>query len=108
MAFFRSGYTVQYVGVDMPSRGGKSHLSPWRDGVRFGLIIFRIGTLYAAETVYAHQRLFAALERGNYLYTFILGAIHEHERLDVGFRGVDLYDRTGVRTDRFAVVQTRR
>ena len=72
MAFFRSGYTVQYVGVDMPSRGGKSHLSPWRDGVRFGLIIFRIGTLYSPLKLFVPiSALFAALGASNYLYTFI-------------------------------------
>jgi glycosyltransferase involved in cell wall biosynthesis len=47
MAFFRSGYTVAYWPVQVQERVGKSHIRPWRDGVRFLLIIFRIGSLYS-------------------------------------------------------------
>jgi glycosyltransferase involved in cell wall biosynthesis len=47
MSFFRSGYTVDYVPVDVRDRVGASHIRPLRDGVRFLLIIFKIGTLYS-------------------------------------------------------------
>jgi glycosyltransferase involved in cell wall biosynthesis len=47
MAFFRAGYSVGYVTIDTEPRIGKSHINVFRDGVRFLLIIFKIGTLYS-------------------------------------------------------------
>ena len=47
MAFFRSGYPVAYVPIIAGRREGKSHIRPLQDGVRFLLIIFKIGTLYS-------------------------------------------------------------
>lgn len=47
MAFFRSGYPVAYVPMKVGSRTGKSHVRVLRDGARFLLIIFKIGTLYS-------------------------------------------------------------
>lgn len=47
MAFFRSGYPVAYVPIIAGRREGKSHIQPLQDGVRFLLIIFKIGTLYS-------------------------------------------------------------
>ncbi|RIX40743.1 MAG: glycosyltransferase family 2 protein [Rhodocyclales bacterium GT-UBC] len=47
MAFFRSGYSVTYVPIVVDKRIGKSHVRLWRDGVRFLLIIFKIGTLFS-------------------------------------------------------------
>lgn len=47
MAFFRSGYGVQYIPIEAPKRIGKSHLKPLKEGARFLLIIFKIGTLYS-------------------------------------------------------------
>lgn len=47
MAFFRAGYAVGYVPIVAATRIGKSHIRPLRDGVRFFLIIFRIGVLYS-------------------------------------------------------------
>jgi glycosyltransferase involved in cell wall biosynthesis len=52
MSFFRSGYTVDYVPVDVQERVGASHIRPLRDGVRFLLIIFKIGTLYSPLKVF--------------------------------------------------------
>ena len=43
MAFFRAGYSVDYLPVDVQPRKGRSHLRVFRDGGRFALIIFRIG-----------------------------------------------------------------
>lgn len=47
MSFFRAGFGVAYVPVSMPPRIGESHIRPFRDGVRFILIIIKIGTLYS-------------------------------------------------------------
>lgn len=47
MAFFRAGYSVDYVPIDAARREGKSHIRPLQDGIRFLLIIFKIGTLYS-------------------------------------------------------------
>ena len=57
MAFCRTGYSVTYVGIVAKKRLGKSHIQ-WRDGVRFLLIIFKIGTLYAP------LKLFGSLSLG--------------------------------------------
>lgn len=47
MAFFRAGYAVGYIPIDAAQRVGKSHIRLVKDGVRFLLIIFKIGTLYS-------------------------------------------------------------
>lgn len=52
MAFFRSGYPVAYVPITTNKRTGKSHIRLMRDGLRFLLIIFRIGTLYSPLKVF--------------------------------------------------------
>lgn len=52
MAFFRAGYSVGFVPVEVAPRLGTSHINLVRDGVRFFLIIFKIGTLYSPLKVY--------------------------------------------------------
>ncbi len=52
MAFFRAGYSVGFVPIKVSKRLGKSHVNVLRDGVRFFLIIFKIGTLYSPLKVY--------------------------------------------------------
>ena len=47
MAFFRAGFAVAYVPIHAAQRQGKSHIKPLQDGIRFLLIIFKIGTLYS-------------------------------------------------------------
>lgn len=49
MSFFRAGYSVAYVPITVLKRaeGSKSHISLWKDGIRFLLIIFKIGTLFS-------------------------------------------------------------
>lgn len=47
MAFFRSGYTVAYEPIRVAARHGSSHLRIGREGVRFLMIIFKIGAFYS-------------------------------------------------------------
>jgi glycosyltransferase involved in cell wall biosynthesis len=73
MAFFRAGYPVTYVPIHAHRRCGKSHLRPVRDGARFFLIIFRVGTLYSPLKLFAPvsaAHLLAGL--ANYAYTFLV------------------------------------
>lgn len=52
MSFFRAGFSVAYVPIHTPSRVGKSHIRPIRDGMRFLLIIIKIGTLYSPQRLF--------------------------------------------------------
>lgn len=49
MSFFRAGYSVSYVPITVLKRaeGSKSHINLWKDGLRFLLIIFKVGTLFS-------------------------------------------------------------
>lgn len=47
MAFFRSAFTVAYEPVEVEQRLGTSHIRPLHDGLRFLVIIFKIGSLYS-------------------------------------------------------------
>ncbi len=72
MAFFRSGYSVAYLPVKANQRMGKSHIRLARDGIRFLLIIFRIGTLYSPLKVFVPFSLFFFLSGlSNYVYTYV-------------------------------------
>lgn len=72
MAFFRAGYSVCYIPVDVKSRVGRSHIKPLRDGARFLLIIFRIGTLYSPLKIFFPASvLFFIMGTVYYGYTFI-------------------------------------
>lgn len=72
MSFLRAGYPVQYLPIKAAPRIGRSHISPLRDGIRFILIIFRIGTLYSPLKVFfpISAALFL-LALGNYAYTYL-------------------------------------
>ncbi|MFT6407715.1 MAG: glycosyltransferase involved in cell wall biosynthesis [Arenicella sp.] len=52
MSFFRAGYSVGYRTISMPPRIGKSHLRIWKDGGRFLVIIFKVGTLYSPLKIF--------------------------------------------------------
>ena len=72
MAFFRSAYPVVYVPIVAAKRVGKSHIRPFRDGVRFLLIIFKIATLYSPLKLFAPVAAgFFLLGLGNYAHTFL-------------------------------------
>ncbi|HET7922980.1 MAG TPA: glycosyltransferase family 2 protein [Gammaproteobacteria bacterium] len=69
MAFFRAGYHVAYAPITAHPRLGRSHIQPFRDGLRFLLIIFRIGTLYSPLKVFLPFSLaFFLTGLGYYLY----------------------------------------
>ena len=54
MAFFRSAYPVAYVPIPVAKRvGTSSHIRPFKDGVRFLLIIFKIASLYSPLKLFA-------------------------------------------------------
>ena len=72
MSFFRAGYAVGYVPIHAPKRIGNSHMRIVRDGVRFLLIIFKIGSLYSPlKLFFPISMFFFLLGCGNYLYTFL-------------------------------------
>lgn len=99
MAFFRSGYTVAYEPIDVQKRDGRSHLKIWREGVRFLVIIFKIGALYSplklflpvslllfviATTLYGYTYIttgrftnMSALLYMTSLLTFLIGIVSE-------------------------------
>jgi len=53
MSFFRAGYSVAYVPIHAPPRSsGVSHIHPLRDGVRFLLIIIKVGTLFSPQKLF--------------------------------------------------------
>lgn len=73
MAFFRAGYLVDYLPITVEDRIGESHINIVRDGVRFLLIIFKIGTLYSPLKIFLPISLVSfALGFSYYLYTFIV------------------------------------
>ncbi len=47
MAFFRSGYSVAYVPIRVYPRQGKSHIKLLHDGLRFFVIILKVGALFS-------------------------------------------------------------
>lgn len=72
MCFFRAGYAVTYEPIHTPKRIGKSHIKPIRDGVRFLLIIIKIGTLFSPLKLFLPISLgFLLTGLTYYVYTFI-------------------------------------
>ena len=72
MAFYRAGYSVDFLPIEARRRVGQSHINLLRDGLRFLLIIFKIGTLYAPLKVYFPFSVLAAtLGLTNYVATVL-------------------------------------
>jgi len=72
MAFFRSGYYVDYVPIEAMKRKGKSSIRILRDGFRFLIIIFRIGTLYSPLKLFIPiSALHFSLALSYYAYTYL-------------------------------------
>jgi glycosyltransferase involved in cell wall biosynthesis len=72
MSFFRAGYSVAYVPIVSPRRIGRSHVRILRDGIRFLLIIFKIGTLYSPLKIFLPISLsFFLTGAGYYAFTYL-------------------------------------
>lgn len=73
MCFFRTGLPVAYVPITCGRREKtRSHLKPWREGLRFLLIIFRIGSLYSPLKLFFPIAVgFFLTGLGYYLYTYL-------------------------------------
>ena len=52
LAFFRSGFSVQYVPISVEKRVGHSHLNPIKDGIRFFIILYKLTILYSPLKVF--------------------------------------------------------
>lgn len=71
MAFFRAGYSVEFVPITAGQRVTGSHISLIKDGVRFLLIIFRVGTLYSPLKIFFPLSVvFFLMGAGYYVYTY--------------------------------------
>ncbi|WP_234264222.1 glycosyltransferase family 2 protein [Hydrogenophaga sp. NFH-34] len=71
MAFFRAGYSVAYEPIHAAKRIGKSHIRLLRDGARFLLIIFKIGSLYSPLKLFGPVAvMLVMLGLGWYGYTY--------------------------------------
>lgn len=72
MSFFRAGYRVGYTPISAGRRHGKSHIRPLRDGARFLVIIFKVGTLYSPLKIFLPISFaFFMTSLCYYLYTFL-------------------------------------
>jgi glycosyltransferase involved in cell wall biosynthesis len=72
MAFFRSGLPVGYIPINAGKREGKSHISIFKDGIRFFIIILKIGALFSPMRLFlpVSGSLFLS-GLGYYSYTYI-------------------------------------
>ncbi len=71
MAFFRAGYSVAYESIEVKQRVGKSHINLFKDGIRFLIIIFKLGTLYSPVKIFLPVSFcFFVSGLSYYLYTY--------------------------------------
>jgi len=71
MAFFRSGLPVAYVPIRAKIRAGKSHIRLLQDGLRFFMIILKIGTLFSPMRLFLPLSLALFLiASAYYAYTY--------------------------------------
>ncbi len=72
MAFFRAGHAVTYDPITAGPRIWRSHIRLLSDGVRFLLIIFRVGTLYSPLKLFVPLAvLHGLIGLGYYGYTYV-------------------------------------
>ena len=77
MALLRAGYSVAFVPVKVERRtdGSSSHIRLLRDGGRFFLIIFRVGTLYSPLKIFFPVSMFFFVSGMSYC-SYTLLALH--------------------------------
>ncbi|MAS81859.1 MAG: glycosyl transferase [Legionellales bacterium] len=72
MAFFRSGYSVLYIPIEASKRIGSSHIRLIKDGIRFVLILFKIGTLYSPLKIFFPLSVLCFITGlMHYIYTYL-------------------------------------
>lgn len=72
MAFFRSGYPVAYVPIQVRKRDGTSNIAPLKDGIRFSVIILKIGALFSPMRLFLPiSALLFSCGMAYYLFTYI-------------------------------------
>jgi len=72
MAFFRSGLPVAYVPIHASKRVGNSHIKILRDGMRFFIIILKIGALFSPMRLFLPIALMLfAVGLSYYGYTYL-------------------------------------
>lgn len=72
MAFFRAGYSVCYEPIKAAKREGESHINLVKDGLRFLLIIFKVGTLYSPLKLFTPISIGVfALGLFRYIHTYL-------------------------------------
>ena len=72
MAFFRSSLPVCYVPIKAHARKGNSHLNIYKEGIRFFIIILKVGALFSPMRLFLPVSI-AVFATGisYYLYTFL-------------------------------------
>lgn len=72
MAFFRSGLAVAYVPIQAGVRKGDSHISLLKDGIKFFVIIMKVGALFSPMRLFFPvSSLLFMTGLGYYGYTYI-------------------------------------
>jgi glycosyltransferase involved in cell wall biosynthesis len=73
MAFFRSGYSVSYVAIGaQPRKGSRSGVRVLKDGIRFAIIILKIGSLYSPMRLFLPiSATLASVGLAYYGYTYV-------------------------------------
>jgi glycosyltransferase involved in cell wall biosynthesis len=72
MAFFRSGFPVAYIPIHAGIRTGKSHVNIVKDGIRFFIIILRIGALFSPMRLFLPlSAIIFMIGLGYYGYTYV-------------------------------------
>lgn len=72
MAFFRSSLPVSYVPIKVLERRGDSHLNIYKDGIRFFIIILKIGALFSPMRLFLPVSFTVFITGVSYyLYTYL-------------------------------------
>lgn len=72
MAFFRCGYSVAYVPILAAQREGLSKIKVLKDGIRFLVLILRIGTLFSPMRLFLPMALALFVAgTGWHMYTYL-------------------------------------